>query len=487
MPLTSSAALASCLALSLPVMSSAFAADAPSIDLPINSSPSPQLIQARQQQAANAAAALSAHAALQLDASLTQVTSCADDNSPGTLRVAIANAYSGTTIDLTKLTCSRITLGETPATNQGIHTYGLTIKGPGADKLAIYGIPSSPYGYVFNADGDLTIEGLTIRDGHNYGLFVSGGCVDAKGTLTLIDTVVEDCMAEGKYATGGGVSAIGVVLTNSTVSGNQVRATPGAFGFPGLGGGVYATNLVSTNSIVSGNSVVATGRGVHTYGGGIAVRGPASISGTTITGNSAEYGGGGLSLTQNIYHVVYPATISNSTITANSTDNVGGAMISFVPTAVHNSTIAFNTSTGDEGGAGVVLVNTADIESTIIADNQNVQVPTVFDQNLGVSRQGSITGNHNLITSSNVTLPGDTILADPLLRPLFNYGGLTPTYALMPNSPAIDAGSNPDNLQNDQRGPGYRRVIGSHADIGAFESQITSDTIFVNDFAGTVD
>jgi hypothetical protein len=473
--------------MALPVMSSAFAADAPSIELPINSSPSPQLIQARQQQAATAAAALSAHAALPLDASLTQVTSCADDNSPGTLRVAIANAYDGATIDLTRLTCSRITLGETPATNQGIHVYDLTIKGPGAEKLSIYGIPSSDYGYVFKADGNLTVEGLTIRDGHHYGLFVSGGCLDAGGTLTLINSVVEDCMVEGKYATGGGASAINVVLTNSTISGNQVRASPGQAGFPGLGGGVYATNLVATNSIVSGNSVVGTGRGVHTYGGGIAVRGPALISGTTITGNSAEYAGGGLSLTKNLYGVVYPATISNSTITANSTDNVGGAMISFVPTAVHNSTIAFNTSTGDEGGGGVIVVNTADIESTIIADNQNVQVPAVFDPNLGVPLQGSIAGDHNLITSSNVTLPGDTILADPLLRPLFEYGGPTPTYALMPNSPAIDAGSNPDNLPYDQRGPGYKRVVGSHADIGAFESQITSDTIFVNNFAGTVD
>jgi hypothetical protein len=476
--------------MALPAMSSALAADAPSLDLPINSSPSPQLIQARQQQAANAAAALRAHEALQLDASLTQVTSCADDNTPGTLRVAIANASGGATIDLTKLTCSRITLGETPATNQGIHAYayGLTIKGPGADKLAIYGIPSSPYGYVFNADGDLTIEGLTIRDGHHYGTFASGGCLDSSGTLTLINTVVEGCMVEGKYATGGGASGIGVVLTNSTISGNQVRAAAGTAGFPGLGGGVYATNLVATNSIVSGNSVVATGRGVHTYGGGIAVRGPASISGTTITGNSADYAGGGLSLTKNLYGVVYPATISNSTITANSTANVGGAMISFVPTAVHNSTIAFNTSTGDEGGGGVIVVNTADIESTIIADNQNVQVPAVFDGNLGVSRQGSITGGHNLITSSNVTLPGDTILADPLLRPLFEYGGPTPTYALMLNSPAINAGSNPDNLEYDQRGPGYRRVVGAQADIGAFESQILpGDTIFISNFTTPIE
>jgi hypothetical protein len=55
-------------------------------------------------------------------------------------------------------------------------------------------------------------------------------------------------------------------------------------------------------------------------------------------------------------------------------------------------------------------------------------------------------------------------------------GGPTSTHALLPASPAIDAGDdsvlgNPYNLATDQRGPGFARKSGAHVDIGAFEVQ----------------
>ena len=51
-----------------------------------------------------------------------------------------------------------------------------------------------------------------------------------------------------------------------------------------------------------------------------------------------------------------------------------------------------------------------------------------------------------------------------------------------PGSPAIDAGSNPLGLGPDQRGVGYARVVGPAADIGAYETQLPGDVIFVNGF-----
>lgn len=53
--------------------------------------------------------------------------------------------------------------------------------------------------------------------------------------------------------------------------------------------------------------------------------------------------------------------------------------------------------------------------------------------------------------------------------PLAANGGSTRTHALRAGSPAIDAGSNEDALDNDQRGPGHPRVAGAAADIGAYE------------------
>ncbi|NDP44064.1 MAG: IPTL-CTERM sorting domain-containing protein [Aromatoleum sp.] len=43
------------------------------------------------------------------------------------------------------------------------------------------------------------------------------------------------------------------------------------------------------------------------------------------------------------------------------------------------------------------------------------------------------------------------------------------THLLLDGSPAIDRGSNPDNLDFEQRGPGFPRVVGVAANIGATE------------------
>jgi hypothetical protein len=70
----------------------------------------------------------------------------------------------------------------------------------------------------------------------------------------------------------------------------------------------------------------------------------------------------------------------------------------------------------------------------------------------------------------------DLLGVNPLLAPLANYGGPTPTMALLPGSPAIDAGSNAlavdpsgNPLTTDQRG--FARIINGTVDIGAFESR----------------
>jgi hypothetical protein len=49
------------------------------------------------------------------------------------------------------------------------------------------------------------------------------------------------------------------------------------------------------------------------------------------------------------------------------------------------------------------------------------------------------------------------------------------THALLPGSPAIDAGDpNPtDPPEWDQRGPGFSRIVNGRIDIGAFEVQAT--------------
>ena len=71
--------------------------------------------------------------------------------------------------------------------------------------------------------------------------------------------------------------------------------------------------------------------------------------------------------------------------------------------------------------------------------------------------------------------PGDQINTDPMLGPLQDNGGPTLTHALLPGSPAIDAGDpsfTPPPFY-DQRGPGFDRVVNGRIDIGSFEVQAT--------------
>ena len=84
------------------------------------------------------------------------------------------------------------------------------------------------------------------------------------------------------------------------------------------------------------------------------------------------------------------------------------------------------------------------------------------------------TGGSGGLTNTNGNQVG---VVDPDLGPLAYYGGPTQTIALLPGSPAIDAGSNAlavdpstgQPLTTDQRGPGFVRIYNGTVDIGAYE------------------
>jgi hypothetical protein len=128
---------------------------------------------------------------------------------------------------------------------------------------------------------------------------------------------------------------------------------------------------------------------------------------------------------------------------------------------------------GIDNDSGVVtLVN------TLVALNSATTGPDYA----GVAAAGS---SHNLIgivdgsTGFSVATHGDLLGTaahplDPRLGPLQNNGGPTPTMALLPASPALDAGLNGAQTvtgPSDQRGPGFARVARGAVDIGAFEAQ----------------
>lgn len=426
------------------------------------------------------------------------VTSCADDGGFDTLRHAVVTASSGDIIDLSGLACSPITL----TSALFFADDDLTISGPGSGKLTISG---NQVDRVFDhiGAGTLTISNVTIANGKVTADRADGGCIYSKGSVTLRNTAVSNCTALGQsYAGGGGILALDTVTAYaSVISGNLARAQVGADGVPtALGGGAFATNGVKLyGSTVSGNGAeAASGRA---YGGGIATQ-QLTMKYSTITGNHASAAGavpnvgagGGVIMSAG-------STIFSSTLDHNVADAGGAILIpasSGDTTAIVLTTISTNTGTlgigaidaGDDiafaGSTVVFNVSGSLVPTAIFAQGAVWAYDTILADNTPVDIDSgsalTINGSNDLIKfpGIDVTVPPLTVSDDPVLGPLAYNGGMTRTHALMPGSPAIDAGSNKANVDNDQRGPPYRRVVGSHADIGAFEYD--ADHIFGDTF-----
>ena len=223
------------------------------------------------------------------------------------------------------------------------------------------------------------------------------------------------------------------------------------------GGGIENDATLSlTNCAITNNSAASNG-------GGIDNQGTLTLTDSTVAGNSATDNGGGIENDGTILLV-------NSTI-ANDSAQIGGGINNTSAMTSINSTVADN-SAGSSGG-GVDSSGTTSIANTIIAYNT---------LNVGGSSSdfsGTVTTDpgYNLIGdssgSSGFTQSSDLLNVDPLLSSLGYYGGPTETLALLPGSPAIDAGSNAlasvngNALTTDQRG--LARIVNGTVDMGAFE------------------
>jgi CSLREA domain-containing protein len=347
-----------------------------------------------------------------------------------------------------------LTLGELDLTNT-IATE--TIGGPAA------GVKVSGGGLsrVFEVGGGVTafLSTMTITGGKTAG---TGGGLYNFGTTTLTN-----CTISGNSAiAGGGVMNYGgtATLTNCTISGNSATGSA-YYGYYSSGGGLDNSQGLATltNCTVSGNSAVQ-------YGGGVfGDNGMTVLKNCTVSGNSAQYGGG-VSIGPN-----GTGNLTNCTVSGNSARFGAGLFIattiSFVPygtATLTNCTVSGNTAFA---GGGVYNQGALHLGNTIVARNSDSYGGPDVLAILGTVNSAG----HNLIgvtngssgwVASDLTGTAASPL-NPLLAALGNYGGPTKTMALLPGSPAIDAGASTGAPATDQRGKGRVGAV----DIGAFESQ----------------
>ena len=283
---------------------------------------------------------------------------------------------------------------------------------------------------------------------------ISGVIMLTTGKLLVSGSVTIDGPAANVLAVdGNAASAVFQVMATGTVTISDLTIRNGQAGFGGgilINGGAVLTVI---NSTVSGN---AAG-----FGGGVYNGGALTIVNSTLSGNMASSEGAG------IYNAT-TLTIINSTFSDNAAHGSGGGCINVGTLLITNSTLSGNSAV--DAGGGFYDLGTLDIANTILKRGDT-------GANINVNGGGTVTSLGYNISSDDgsgfLTGPGDQINTDPLLGPLQNNGGPTFTHALLPGSPAIDAG-NPmftPPPYYDQRGPDFWRVRNSRIDVGSFEVQ----------------
>lgn len=201
-------------------------------------------------------------------------------------------------------------------------------------------------------------------------------------------------------------------------------------------------------------------------GGAILNRGHLQLSHITLQDNQAESGGAIAN-----YGNLDSASLSliNCTLSGNLSSSLDGGAIDNRPfgfgASVHLDfcTIANNEAANKGGGIFNESGGIISLRNTLIDGNQAPSGSDLFGE---FDSQGN-----NLISNdqdaSLGTANGDLLNQVAGLDSLANYGGPTFTHRLSTGSPAIDAASNTDAPEQDQRGQG--RLFNGIADIGAYE------------------
>ncbi|MEM8944896.1 MAG: choice-of-anchor Q domain-containing protein [Planctomycetota bacterium] len=361
-------------------------------------------------------------------------------------------------------------------------------------------------GGVFSSGGNLTVIGSTISGNSTGGGGNGGNGGDgADGTNGQNGG---DGGNGGNGGYGGGIFTDGgnLVITNSTISGNTTGAGGnsgtggnggeadfggtsglggggGDGGYGGNGGGIYSSvgELTITGSTISGNF---TGQG---QAGGAGGEGGFGASGGDGGDGGTGGSGGGL------YSVEGRLELSMSTVTQNRASAAGSGGVGGL-----GGFLGSDGSAGYGGGVNSLGNDPFLLDNTIIAGNESAGgAPDLITGTVTLNIDYSIIGiGDGLSITSSVGNQIGTSAAPitPGLGPLASNGSKTLTHALMPGSPALDAGD-PSIVFNasefDQRGAPFSRVedgdltAGARIDVGAYEAQSPPSADFDQD--GDVD
>lgn len=295
--------------------------------------------------------------------------------------------------------------------------------------------------------------GVIVQGQNGFGLIsVQSNAVITLSDLTLVRTKFYGISNAGQlFLNRVTVSGVGVGVVNA----NGATATIAASAFASSGSGISNTGMLGVSlSRFNGNT-----NGVLNNTGG-----DATINTSTLSNNSNGVANAGT------------LTLSNSTLASNGAGvkSSGGGVTMNQSTLVSNTnallinagTLAVTSSTVAGNGGGIKTAGTATVRGTLSASN-------------GTNFSGTLSGSsaYNIfnLTAKSAGLETDAN-SFPVLK---DNGGPTQTVALVIGSVATNANDPAIASGTEQRGTGFARVRRARADIGAFESDFTAESLTV--------
>jgi len=341
-------------------------------------------------------------------------------------------------------------------------TYGTALLQVAANGLIVTDTADSGDGSlrqaITNADalpggGTITFDIPTNPSTGVYTITLAGALPTLNNEVKIVGPGAATLTIDGLMGAYGGTYQVFNVAVDATalVSGLNIINGNGAGAVLDLGGAIYnAGNLTVSNCNFSNDTAYD--------GGAIGNYGSLDVEGCTFTANGAAFGGAIANFAS--------LSLSDDTFAGNMAGGAGGGIFNSGQGSVIVTASTFSGNSSSNGGG--------------IFNNSNGSV-TLVDSIVANSTGGGdltgsgYTGSYDLIgDGSFFSSFTQSLSGNPLLAPLGNYGGPTGTFALLPGSPAIDAGTstylvNAVNIvpTTDQRGLGR---VGA-PDIGAFESQ----------------
>jgi hypothetical protein len=363
-----------------------------------------------------------------------------------TLLCTVPGSYGTIQAAVDDPACRQINVGAGIFTENVLIGRTVTILGQGAAATTVDGIGR---GHVFNIQASteldhsvamtVTISGLEIVNG-DYGVYAESENTDWNPDYGSANLHVYVSHSAIRNNASGGIRAYPHDLgqTQLHISASEIDGNLGP-GIANSPGPIGLANLELLKSVVSHNM----GDGILNVGCGHGLcNAELEVIASTISGNSGS----------GIYNSDL-ATVTNSTISGNVADH-GGGTYSCRTTTLNNSTISGNSGGGlyivgdvmPYGCDGLVIASNSIVANSVGGPDCSLYL---VEEPWGATFSDA---GHNIVEDGTCIEAPNSSSGAPRLGPLAQNGGPTLTHALLPGSPAIDAGDDGACPETDQRG-----------------------------------